>query len=309
VVLAVGKGAYIDPHTTWFRAASDMEHIPGLSHPLKVSFEDKIQLLGYSVDKRVVHPGESAVVTLYWRALQPVDKQYSVFLHVVGETGRVAQNDTMHPGGIPTRSWRADQFVRDEHPVVIPSQTPPGLYRFLVGLYQHGTMIRLATTEGRDFVALPTALRVGDVEPVKGPTASYTLGEMVSLVAYEPVGPSVISPGEAVTVRLRWEAKTRIDRDYTVFVHLYDEEGRLWGVGDGPPVAGLYPTSLWETGEQVDDVHVVRLDENASPGLYYVAVGLYDLETLQRLEARSSGGQHLKDDLIVLEPAIEVRAR
>jgi hypothetical protein len=48
-------------------------------------------------------------------------------------------------------------------------------------------------------------------------------------------------------------------------------------------VAGWYPTSLWKTGEVVEDVHGVLVTADLPPGSYDLAVGWYDPVTGERL--------------------------
>jgi hypothetical protein len=62
-----------------------------------------------------------------------------------------------------------------------------------------------------------------------------------------------------------------------VFVHVVDASGRLVAQGDGPPLGGAYPTSLWEPGELVEDEYVL----GAASGR--VLIGLYRPDTGERL--------------------------
>ncbi len=89
---------------------------------------------------------------------------------------------------------------------------------------------------------------------------------------------------------LYWQAMNDIDRDYTVFVHLLDEQGNVTAQADSPPVEGHYPTSRWRAGEVTKDEH--RID--TSKGARF-SVGLYLLETMERLDIVDG------DNQIVLE--------
>lgn len=305
LAILLAKVAYIDPYTSWFRAASDPHQPPGMEYPLHIDFQDKVQLVGYSFDRAAALPGDRITVTLYWRALQPIEYEYSAFIHLVDGSDKLAQQDNVHPGGIPTRSWRPDQFVRDEHPLTIPPGTAPGVYNLLAGLYdQKGLAPTLSPSEG-GHVTIP--LLVSASVPPSATTVSYRLGEMVDLIAYELVD-SEIGQDEEVTVRLYWQATGKMDRDYTVFVHLYDAQGKLHGTGDGQPLNGKYPTSIWRQGEVIEDTHTVHLDPGSPPGDYTLAVGLYDLNTLTRLEARYGVRSRCPDDAIALQPTIRVRS-
>jgi hypothetical protein len=64
---------------------------------------------------------EQAVVTVYWEAVQPVSRDYSVAVHWLsrfpaqGPADVLAQTDSLHPvqGWYPTTRWTAGEVVRD----------------------------------------------------------------------------------------------------------------------------------------------------------------------------------------------------
>ncbi len=98
-----------------------------------------------------------------------------------------------------------------------------------------------------------------------------------------------------------WEVTGDIDRDYTVFLHVLDEEGNLVATWDHQPGNELYPTSLWQPGEFVkDELSVYLYDEDVSPGTYQVRIGLYDLATNTRVPVRV--GETWADGVSLLYP-------
>jgi hypothetical protein len=81
-------------------------------------------------------------------------------------------------------------------------------------------------------------------------------------------------------LKLFWQAKTRPQADYTVFIHLLNAEGHIVAQADGPPAGGVYPTQLWEAGEIIVDE---RLLPDLSPGHYTLRLGLYQPDSGERL--------------------------
>jgi len=71
--------------------------------------------------------------------------------------------------------------------------------------------------------------------------------------------------------------------DYTVFVHVVDRNGALLTQHDGQPASGEEPTSGWAWDQVVLDTHTVQIPHTAPPGSYEVRVGMYQLQTMQRL--------------------------
>jgi hypothetical protein len=71
--------------------------------------------------------------------------------------------------------------------------------------------------------------------------------------------------------------------DYTVFVHLRNTEGTTVAQRDRQPLDGAYPTSQWLPGETVIDPISMPLPKNLPSGQYVLYIGLYRLDTLERL--------------------------
>jgi hypothetical protein len=95
-----------------------------------------------------------------------------------------------------------------------------------------------------------------------------------------------------VEVTLRWWLAETVEQDYSVFVHLRDAaSGQIAAQGDGPPLEGWYPTSLWQAGEVVDDVHGVPAPAREEAGRYELVVGWYDLASGTRLGPEYSLGE------------------
>jgi hypothetical protein len=79
-------------------------------------------------------------------------------------------------------------------------------------------------------------------------------------------------------VSLYWQATARPDSDYLVFIHLMDEEGKVWLQSSRQALDGDYPTSLWETGQVVRDRFDLVVDPETPRDVYEIRVGLYDEE-------------------------------
>ncbi|MEJ2754132.1 MAG: hypothetical protein P8169_15865, partial [Chloroflexota bacterium] len=111
---------------------------------------DQIALLGYDASADELQPGDTLYLTLYWKALQGLDINYQVFVHLLGADGLAAQSDKINPGEFPTRRWPIDKYVRDEHQLEIPADLPPGDYEVAVGLWvqSDGWRLPLLDEEG-----------------------------------------------------------------------------------------------------------------------------------------------------------------
>lgn len=82
---------------------------------------------------------------------------------------------------------------------------------------------------------------------------------------------------------LYWQALSSLPYDYTVFVHLRDAEGRNAAQADHQPLAPIYPPTLWPVGQTIRERSILTLPEDLPAGEYDLWVGLYRLDTLERL--------------------------
>ena len=124
--------------------------------------------------------------------------------------------------------------------------------------------------------------------------------EKIRLVGYD-VPETTVSPGEVALFRLYWQAESPVDVSYTVFAHLLSRDGARVGQDDGKPAGGTRPTSEWLVGETVVDERRIQIDDDAPPGEYRLAVGLYHLASGERLPAVSDDGLFLPESRVLLE--------
>lgn len=82
---------------------------------------------------------------------------------------------------------------------------------------------------------------------------------------------------------LTWQAWGPLRRDYTLFVHVVDEEGRILVQEDAPPANGEHPTSEWLPGQVVTEVRSLALPENPKALPLRLALGWYLPQTGERL--------------------------
>jgi hypothetical protein len=82
---------------------------------------------------------------------------------------------------------------------------------------------------------------------------------------------------------LYWQTLSPLPYDYTVFVHLRDDTGHNAAQADHQPLAPVYPPTLWPIGQTIRERSVLTLPEEVPAGTYSLWVGLYRLDTLERL--------------------------
>ena len=121
-------------------------------NPLDVNFGDQAALIGYTLDRRLVRPGETIRLTLYWRPLVPMETDYSVFAHVLGVENQVWANSDGQPAGgaAPTSQWQPGQVIEDVRELKVGLTTPPDFYDVEVGMHApQGDRLRVIAQDGR----------------------------------------------------------------------------------------------------------------------------------------------------------------
>jgi len=111
-----------------------------------INFDDKVALLGYTLDRRSAQPGESITLTTYWQALGPTDFDYRIFAHVApGGTDTVWARATDGPvfSTYPLSRWSEGEIVIDERELAIDPHTPPGVYDLQLGWFGKPSSYRL----------------------------------------------------------------------------------------------------------------------------------------------------------------------
>jgi hypothetical protein len=125
-----------------------------------------------------------------------------------------------------------------------------------------------------------------------------SLDDRARLIGYD-LPAATISAGSDLPITLYWQALKGLDGDYTVFIHLLDDQDNLVGQGDGPPLDNWYPTSLWAAGESLADHHLLHIPAEVKPGSYRIVVGLYDPATGRRLPVVNDKGEITGDRVVV----------
>jgi hypothetical protein len=298
LVFFLVKVGVIDRQSNWFRVTSTGFEARPAQHKLQASFSDQVMLLGYDLPRAEVAAGEAIPLTLYWKAIQPVPVNYSVFVHLVRPPEHLwGQDDRLNPADFPMTRWPTGKYVRDEHRLPVLPGTPPGEYEIEVGFYRQGSGERLLIFEGDEFsggVRLPSKVQV--LPPKSSPAldslgmghrVDVPFGEALTLLGWS-LNRQVFSPPDFAHLTLFWRAERVALDDLTFTAVLLDEAGRVVDELHGP-VDGLYPTVGWQRGEIVRDQYAFWLAKGMLTGRYRLELRTLD-ESLPLTEIEVQGG-------------------
>jgi hypothetical protein len=259
-------------------------------------YGDQARLIGFALDRPSVAPGEWLNVTLCWTAVKPMTRNYTLFIHLLGRENRVvgARNTWPGLGRFPTSLWPQDHAFCDTTPVRVETTAPvPEMYAIEVGLYDAKMDDRLEAMDisTGQFVLPPTVghVRIAPKEPLRVSPQHAAQADFGSAVLIGFDLPVQARPGDSVPLTLYWRSAARMDKDYTVFVHLLDPSGQAAAQADAEPRGGAYPTSMWTVGDVVPDEHTLKLPDHLALDDYIIRAGLYLAPDGPRLSLKPSG--------------------
>jgi hypothetical protein len=188
----------------------------------------------------------------------------------------------LHPGEAPldrTQWETADRWLAERNPALYPVGESEGDYLYQVlPEASPGFATPLATFGPGQNIRLLAA----NIEFSDGPATQYATRN-------SPLAPRIL---------LYWQVDTPLPTDATVFIHLRAVDGFVRSQADGPPVSGHYPTSQWQPGEIIQDIHSLPPEDFSQ--VDHMAIGLYDPATGERLPAFGPDGRQLADDAVLV---------
>jgi hypothetical protein len=259
----------------------------------------QISLVWAGLPSGALRQGDAFTVEAVWTTEDGPSRDWELQVRLETAEGTSAQRASLplRPGH-PTSTWPGAAAVRGEYTVQVDPFLSPGRYDLtwalvpISGDAPDEKSVRVGTIEvqplDRSFAAPPVEHETDAV-----------FGDGLLLLGYD-----LRQESDTLRLILHWQALRRLD--YTkVFVHLYEaQSGALVAQQDVVPRGWTYPTNWWESGEVVSDEIALPL-EGTPAGVYRVAVGAYDPDTLERLPIQSETGTPLGDHL-ELETAVHI---
>lgn len=262
-------------------------------HPLDLSLRPGVTVLGYDLPTTEFRPGDVIRAGVYYSTTTGS----LVIVQIVDAEDRVLDQHMTQ--------WQANTgFGRQEVEFPVYEHTPGGIYRLRV------VDVLSSQWSPASFGSLRITntgkLRTGT--PLREMRAR--LGDSIDLLGYallDSDGRVVeeLQPGQSLSLDLYWRTESKLDHNYTVFVHLLGSAfnpataGPVWAGHDSQPLDGGYPTRQWFAGDTIIDRHELTLDPGCPPGEYELEVGMYLLETMERLPAVDGQGQAPGDRIVL----------
>jgi hypothetical protein len=263
-----------------------------------VIWADNLRLIGYKFVPEKTTAGPSSHLELTWQILGTTGLQERIFLQVLDSQGNPISQQELKPISRKMYRWRDDGLIVEQHPLHLPQDLSGGLYFVRLGFFDPKTDTRLPAFNsngqplGDEFIAGPLFVSGASEQPLQPERQlSAKLGDNFELLGY-----SVKSGEQAVTVTLFWKTVASTETNFTIFLQLLDDQNQVIAQVDTQPLANVYPTSRWQSGEIVFDQFTLP----APVGGHRLITGMYDVATGQRLPIYDRQGQLLPDNFLEL---------
>jgi hypothetical protein len=267
--------------------------------PVLANLGDRILLRD---DVQVEADEASWQVKLTWQATRPLPVNYSYGLHVLAADGTdLARRDLEGGPGYgfwPTSAWPAGEWLTDRVRIAKPPDVrAEDAAALSVVLYDR-------SRPGLPAAGSAVVPLVEREHVYEAPSMAHTVGARFGgalLLGYD-----LRQDASTLRLTLHWQAVSRMETDWTVFVHLLDPQTEeIAAQWDAKPLRGAYPTRWWRAGEVVSEEVVIDLAD-VPAGSYRLSVGLYDAADWRRPPVTTASGEAVPDGRLVLEEEVVV---
>lgn len=269
-----------------------------IAQPMNMELFAGLHLIGIDIpDAPIQHPGELLQATVLWQTSQSLTRDIGLGLDLVGPDGDVVSLfEEPQPliADYSTTMWPVGSVYRTNYKVLLPATLSSNDYQLTLRLVDLRAAELLAE---QDLFPLIVEARphVFDA-PSLANQLNIDFGDAVRLRSFEfgEESPDLLS-GEEIQLKLQWQALREISESYKVFLHLTDVNGQIVNQVDTLPQKGIVPTTSWVSGEIIEDELAMTTPPGNSPASYRLVVGLYNVNTGERLKV----GQ--RDQLVLVE--------
>ena len=237
-----------------------------------------VTLLGAEFDRGEGAPGDSMLLTTFWRAGERPVLDLTVHLTLLAPDDSAAGEYDLPPAvrWHPTSAWQPDDVWRGQHILRLPANVESGEYTWRLSIEPIHRSTDLPSTIR--ITAPPHTFSPPPVDVEKNSrlgNVATLLGANVKPEILLPPAAGNLKPGDTLTATLIWRAEDTPLTSYHVFLHLLDPTGRLIAQSDGIPANWTRPTTGWLPGEYIADSRALTIPPDAPAGDYTLSAGLY----------------------------------
>lgn len=276
-----------------------------------IVFGDQVRLLDYEV---TTDSHGELVTRLLWQAVKPIDQNLRFYVGYLDAAGNVLHDTQFYPPvaelWYPTTAWAMGRPILVQ---TLPWTLEADRFTLVLALYasddvrQNESRLPIATEE-TGFVLLEgdTLLRLGGFArtaenrwsalalppPMVTGQATAEFGGQVRLDNWL-LGGRDLSSGGLAPIAFSWRALQQPAMDFSVFVHLLDQNGNKVAQLDWQPrdAWGPRPMTTWRTGQTILDEQVLPVPADLPSGAYDLILGVYNWQSGERLPVNGANAR------------------
>ncbi len=230
-------------------------------------FGPSIELMSVAADSRsVITQTPSLIISLLWRALTDVPRNYPVALRLRdADGGELASLDAQTGYGFyPTHLWRPGEVIPDGYALALPPGVPPAIYTTTLTLYDPLDLQPLGT--------LAIAAPLSAPAPRAGAAARWALAPELGLASV--LFPPEWRQGDSMGLTAEWLTAAAPERDYRARWTLTGLDGSF--VRQVLPLAPGSRASDWPADARLIDRARFGVPADLPPGTYALSIVLVD---------------------------------
>ena len=279
-----------------------------LSEPVAplVRFENGVTLSQFELADLAVKPGHNLPISLFWEVAEQTDlSQELVYeLIVVDEAGTVLRRDLNKVGPDWLAVWPLETAVLENSSLYIRPETPTGTYEVQLQLREGDTFLNRRTFNPFQQNSNPITIGQFTVEPWPLVTmmpdfetaVAANFGSFITLSGFD-----LNQETSSLDLTLYWQTQTQPDDNYTIFIHLVDQNGVIVQQVDQVPISGLRPTGGWRPEEILIDSYQIPIPKGTLSGEYHLQMGLYLPDSFSRLPITVNDTSHQMINLLSIQ--------
>ncbi|GEM_PF-4679696 len=251
----------------------------------QVAFDNGIQMLDVQLANRRVDSGTPVEITIVWRTTVPLTRTAQLMLDLRREDGTTAAylntaNAVRY--AYLTRAWQVGRPVRETYQITVDTDKSQ-LLQILAGWnLAGGGAIHLAGSPA-------VSVEIGRVK-VRAPQSTLPPPALTPPVAqFVNFADLMAARIDGDGIILSWRATSQPDKNYKVFVHGLDANGKTITQND---VLFDYSAAYWDKGDTFEQ----RIPLAGQADATSVVIGVYDPDTGQRIHALKPDGTAWPDD-------------
>ncbi|MCP4423344.1 MAG: hypothetical protein GY803_02520 [Chloroflexi bacterium] len=269
-----------------------------------------IEVVGRKFEGETTVSGKEKEATLFLRARWPLSEPFYVRLHLdaTADGKEIVQNQQPAPSATPLADWQMGTVIAETFSLTVPEGLSYGAYRVSASFHSAADGEAWPFYQDNDANPLDRVLlgylAVPWMQPVEDDAAPVMarFDEQIHLNAFALGGDW--NPGGAAALTLYWEALELPAQTYFLFIHLQDEAGNLVVNINERPTGGAFPMEAWFPGAIIRDDRPLPLPSNLPSGRYRLSVGLFDLDSGERLPLRDGVGNEVVAGALLLTEVV-----